>query len=153
MSGQLAGVIGGVSGMIVFGFVIHTVLTAWRRNRQAKLQAEIQGRLLERFADAAELAEFLSGPAGERFLESATFERSRPHGRILGSIQAGIVITLTAIALLWLEGRWPHDEEGFLFLGAVGLAIGIGFLLSAGVSYALSKAWGLMNGRPERDEA
>ena len=33
----------------------------------------------------------------------------------------------------------------------VGLALGVGFLLSGGVAYALSKSWGLINGHGSRD--
>ena len=42
------------------------------------------------------------------------------------------------------------DESlSFLFLGALALALGIGFLLSAAAAYRLSKSWGLVNGQPE----
>jgi hypothetical protein len=150
-----------VAGFLaVIGWVIRTVVVNWRLHRTAKLQAEIQQRLLERFESTDQLAEFLGGEAGARFLESATFERNRPHGRILGSIQAGVIVTFVSIALLWLHGQWHWADEELLFLGALGLALGLGFLASAGVAYALSKSWGLMNGHepsglretPERTE-
>lgn len=137
-----------VAGFLaVIGWVIRTVAVNWRLHRTVKLQAEIQERMLDRFESTDQLAEFLSGDAGARFLESATFERNRPHGRILGSIQAGIIVTFVSIALIWLHGQWHWADEELLFLGALGLALGLGFLVSAGVAYALSKSWGLMNGR------
>jgi hypothetical protein len=45
-----------------------------------------------------------------------------------------------------LQGRIAGADEAFAFLGTLGVALGVGFGLSAGVAYLLSRAWGLING-------
>lgn len=129
--------------------LVRTVVTNRRQLRISQMQAEMQTRLLEKFGTADELVAYLGSPAGQRFVESASLERRNPYGRILGSIQAGLVLTLVGLGFLFLQGRWHETEEGFLFLGVMALALGLGFLLSAGAAYFLSKSWGLIDGRGE----
>ena len=47
------------------------------------------------------------------------------------------------IAFLLLAGIF--DDEGFLIAGVIIFSLAAGFLLSGGVSYWLSKAWGMMS--------
>jgi hypothetical protein len=103
-------------------------------------------RLFEKFGTSQELLAYLQSEAGRRFMDSATIEHARPLGRILGSIQTGLTLLLTGLGLLFLHGRlsqsWSDDT---LVFGVLAVALGIGFLLSAGVSYWLSKSWGLFD--------
>jgi small-conductance mechanosensitive channel len=145
MSG-LADVIGPVGVLLVLGWMLKFFLTHRRRVKLAQMQYELQGKLLDKFSSSQELAEYLRGDAGERFLQSATVERSEPHARILGSVQVCLVLLTGGAAFLLLEGRIADAEEAFAFLGTLGVALGIGFGLSAGVAYLLSKSWGLING-------
>ena len=124
-----------------------------RRKTVAEIQRDMHMKLFEKFGTSQELLDYLKSEAGRRFLESATIEQARPTGRILGSIQTGLTLLLTGMGLLFLHGRvsqsWSDDT---LVFGVLAAALGIGFLLSAGVSYWLSKAWGLFDkeipGRP-----
>lgn len=145
--GDLAPVLIPVGVLAILGWIVRTIAQTIRQQRIAKLQADLQTRLLEKFNNPQELVAYLESPAGQRFLESATIERRNPYGRILGSAQAGIILSLVGLALFFLQGRWPETEEGFLFLGTLGLALGLGFLLSAAAAYFLSKSWGLIDGR------
>ena len=52
-------------------------------------------------------------------------------------------------ALLLLRGHIEGTEEGFLMFGTLITMLGIGFALSAVVSYYLSKSFGLINGSRE----
>jgi len=45
---------------------------------------------------------------------------------------------------LFLRARVPAAEEGFLVSGTLVLSLGIGFGLSAALSYFLSKSFGLL---------
>ncbi len=144
--GDLAPVLIPVGILAVLGWIVRTIVQSIRQQRIAKIQAELQTRLLEKFSNPQELVAYLESPAGQRFLESATIERRNPYGRILGSVQAGTILTLVGLALFFLEGRWPETEEGFLFLATLSLALGIGFLLSGAAAYLLSKSWGLLDG-------
>ncbi len=144
--GDLAPVLIPVGILAVLGWIVRTIVHSVRAQRIAKLQAELQTRLLDKFGSSQELVGYLESAAGQRFLESATIERRNPYGRILGSVQAGTILTLVGLALFFLEGRWPETEEGFLFLATLGVALGIGFLLSGAAAYFLSKSWGLIDG-------
>jgi hypothetical protein len=130
---------------LVIGWVLRTLLTNRRRVKIAQLQTEVQVKLIERFGSGAELAEFMGGESGKRLLESTAAERVPYQQRILGSIQAGIILAVTGAAMAWL-GEGHHDLEGFVFLGILACAVGIGFLLAAGAAMLLSKKWGLIEG-------
>jgi hypothetical protein len=68
-----------------------------------------------------------------------------PHSQILRSIRHGMILACLGIGLL-IIGIW----NGFsAFLGGLLLALGAGFLISAGISYRLSQKFGLF----ERDRA
>jgi hypothetical protein len=147
---DLAPVIGSVSFFIVTGWVIKMILTHRRQIRFAQLQYELQTKLLDKFTSTGEIAEYLRGDVGQRFLESATVERSNPYARILGSVQASLVLLTGGAALLLVQGRISGADEALVFLGTLGVALGVGFGLSAAIAYTLSKAWGVINGGPSQ---
>lgn len=130
------------------------VLIAWiifssaRRMVASKRIAELHAKLLERFATGQELLSYLQTEEGKRFVETASIEHNNPMWRILGAIQAGVILTLIGIALLFLRGRIAGGDDAFLGFGAVVLALGVGFLISAGISWTLSKSMGLLHPVP-----
>lgn len=136
--------------LMFWGLMFATAWIVWvisgnvRRRKIAEMQKDLHTRLLEKFGTSQELLEYLKSEAGRKFLEGATIERARPFGRILGSIQSGLTLLLVGVGLLLLHGRvsesWAEDT---LVFGVLAAALGIGFVLSAGVSYRLSKSWGL----------
>ena len=129
---------------MLIGFVIWTIFSTIRRYKTTKLQAELQTKLLEKFGSGQELLAYVQSDAGKRFLESLTMEQRTPYGRILGAAQASVVLVLLAIALLFLRGRVSGAEAGFLVFGTIILSLGLGFGLSAALSYYLSKSFGLL---------
>jgi hypothetical protein len=143
---ELSGMIGGLGSVVVIAWIVKLSLAHRRFTKLTQLQHDLQSKLLDKFSTSKELAEYLQGDAGERFLQSATVERSNPYTRILGSVQAGLVLLTGGAAFLLLEGRIAEADEAFAFLGTLGVALGVGFCLSAGVAYGLSKVWGLING-------
>lgn len=132
------------------------VLIAWiifsnvRRMISSRRIAELQAKLLDRFATGQELLAYLQTEEGKRFVETASVEHSNPLARILGAVQAGVILTLIGIALLFLRGRIAGGDDAFLGFGAVVLALGVGFLISSGISYTLSKSMGLLHMPPTR---
>lgn len=130
------------------------VLIAWiifssaRRMMAGKRVTELQKKLLDRFATGQELLTYLQTEEGKRFVETASVEHNNPMARILSAIQAGVILTLIGIALLFLRGRIAGGEDAFLGFGAVVLALGVGFLISAGISWTLSKSMGLLHPMP-----
>ena len=133
----------------LIGFVIWTIFSTIRRYKITKLQAELQTKLLEKFGSGQELLAYVQSDAGKRFLESLSMEQRTPYGRILGAAQASVVLILLAIALLFLRGRVSGAEEGFLVFGTIILSLGLGFGLSAALSYYVSKSFGLLIERAE----
>ena len=90
---------------------------------------------------------FLDSEAGKRLVASIGIEQPNrnPYNRILASVQAGVILVCVSIAFLIIGVNFPDVAEGFKVVGALGLALGIGFLISAGISYRLSKNFGLFD--------
>ena len=90
--------------------------------------------------------------AGRKFLEAAPIpvgieqDRRMPSAvaRILTPLQAGIVMVLLGIGLLSLRHAGPDMEVPMLVFGTIVLMPGIGFIISAGVSWLLAAKLGLM---------
>jgi hypothetical protein len=146
--------------MACLAFIAWAVwLGARRRQMQGQAQTDLQHRLLEKFSSPQEIGDFLQTEGGRRFLQGLTTERSHGNGhagkKIVLALQIGTVVSLLGIATLSLGIIYPMHRLGephpAVIFGLLILAIGIGFLVSAGISYKLSKAWGLFpeaNGNP-----
>ena len=83
----------------ILGWIIRGIMNHRRWLRVSKLQTDMQNKLLERFTSNEEMLAFIQTSAGQRFLESASVAAepgprtlSAPVGRMLWSIQLGIVI-------------------------------------------------------------
>ena len=85
-----------------FGWVSWAGTTNWRRIKVARSQADIQSKLLDKFGGSKELLDYLQTDAGKQFLQSEPPEvPSSPHWRILRAMQAGIILTLFGVALMF----------------------------------------------------
>jgi hypothetical protein len=140
-----------VCGM--FSWFAWLIFTTIRRAKIAKLQAETQKRLLDGLGSSQELLAYAQTETGKRLLESLRVEQTMaksPHLRILSAVQAGIVMLVFGLALLFLRLRVSGSDaqQVLLVFGTLILALGAGFVISAAVSYFLSKSFGLLNGTP-----
>ena len=123
-----------------------------RWSRIFKLQSEVHGKLIDKFTGNQELASYMETEAGRKFLEAAPIpigieqDRRMPSAvaRILTPLQAGIVMVLLGIGLLSLRRAGPDMDTPMLVFGTVVLMPGIGFIISAGVSWLLAAKLGLM---------
>jgi hypothetical protein len=129
-----------------FGWVVWAIVEGRRRWMTVKARGEFYNRMIEKFGSAREFVDFLQTEGGLRFLETFSTERIGPMDRILGSAQKGCILTIVGLGLLLLGWKYRLEEDVFTVLGTVVLALGIGFLVSAGISYRLSKGWGLLAG-------
>ena len=69
----------------------------------------------------------------------------RARSRILWSLQAGIVLAVAALGVLFVSGRVIEEIAQPLFaLGVLVLALGSGFIVSAAASFLLSRRLGLL---------
>jgi hypothetical protein len=135
-------------------WILRTVLDNRRWNKMVKVQTETHAKLLDRFASSQEMLAYMQSDAGKKFLEAPVFEGQRrqvstlPFSRILWSVQIGIIAAIFGIGVLFLRGRVSPDADmGFQVFGTLILTLGIGFLVSGGVSYVLAKHFGLLEQR------
>ena len=133
-------------------WLVHVLLENRRWNRIFKLQTDVHGKLIERFGTSQEVLTYMSTEAGKRFLEATPIavgiEPSQPMpspvARVLTPLQIGIVMTLLGIGLILLRHSVPEGEAPLLVLGTVILMPGLGFIISAGVTWVLGRHLGLM---------
>ena len=152
----------------LFGFLgaviwLISVLLANRRwQRIFKLQTEIHTKLIDRFGTSQELIQYMESESGKRFLEAApipvNFEGDQKVpsvvGRVLMPLQIGSVMTLLGAGLLVARHSFTHGLQSVLMLvGIVILMPGLGFILSAGVTWMLAGRLGLMPQDASREGA
>jgi len=134
-------------------FVLARMFVENRRwSRIFKMQSDVHGKLIDKFTSNQELAAYMETEAGRKFLEAAPIpvgiEQGRPMpsavARVLTPLQAGIVMVLLGIGLLSLRHAGPDMDTPMLFFGTMVLMPGIGFIISAGVSWLLAAKLGLM---------
>ena len=134
----------------MFAWFAWVIFSTFRRYKIARLQAEVQSRLLEKIGTGQDLLAYAQTDAGRQLLESLQVERvipQAPYAKIIWALQAGIVLFFFGSAMLWLRSHVSvPDVDGFTILGALSIAVGIGFALSAAASYYLSRSFGLVNG-------
>jgi hypothetical protein len=70
--------------------------------------------------------------------------------RVLTPLQAGIALTLLGIGFLLLRHAAVETRTPMLVLGVLVLMPGLGFILSAGVTWVLASRLGLMPENPGR---
>ncbi|HET9180425.1 MAG TPA: hypothetical protein VFQ24_18885 [Terriglobia bacterium] len=127
--------------------VFWLVFSTFRRMKVARIQAEVHSKLIEKIGSSQEFLTFLETDSGKKLVASIGIEQPNrnPYNRILASIQAGAILVCVGIAFLIIGVNFSDVAEGFKILGALGLALGIGFLISSGLSYRLSKNFGLFD--------
>lgn len=128
-------------------WIVKTLSTNKRLDRLARMHADMQTRIIDKFGTSQELLAYFNTEPGKQLLQAPVVERAGPHSRILGAAQAGIVIALAGVASLAVGSLIQvPDPAAFSVMGVLGLAVGIGFLLSAAAAHALSKRYGLFDG-------
>lgn len=133
-------------------WLIRILLENRRWSRLFRLQSEVHGKLIDRFATNQELLHYMETEPGKRFLEAAPipvdFDRNQriPGGlsRVLGPLQFGIVLSLLGMGLLILHRSLRDFAEPLLIFGMVALMPGVGFIISAIVTWRISAQLGLM---------
>jgi hypothetical protein len=130
---------GGIALIALIGWLIF-------RGSQTRLQAraEFHRQLLDKFASGSEFAAFLNSSGGRRLLEDLWSRRVNAKERIIRSMQGGVVLTVLGLALAVTRRT--------LGPGVVVLALGAGLLISAAVSFRLSKKLGLLQERGDSPE-
>jgi hypothetical protein len=156
-------ILAGLAGFAGFGMAIGLIvwltrtLVDYRRwSRLAKVQTDAHTKLLDRFTANEDLLNYIKTPAGSKFLESSPImldaaPRSvgAPLARILWSVQGGVVLMAGGIGLQFVSLHLGGDNpEPLQALGVIAIALGLGFVVSAIISYILSKRLGLIEPPP-----
>jgi ABC-type multidrug transport system fused ATPase/permease subunit len=135
----------------VLTWLVRTLIEHRRWSRLSKVQAEVHNKLMDRLTANEDLLAYIQTPAGKRFLESAPIALdsapravSAPIGRILWSVQVGLVLAAAGFGLEYVSGSIEKSVSQPLFaMGVLAISIGIGFVISGVVSYVLSRRLGL----------
>ncbi len=158
-SSRFADIFGPIAGAAAFASFLGALLWLTRiflENRRwsriFKLQSEVHGRLIEKFSSTQEIASYMGTEAGRRFLEAAPIpvgfeaEQRMPNAvsRVLWPLQIGVVLVLLGVGLLFLRNAGPDMNIPMLVTGTVVLMPGIGFILSAGITWVLAGRLGLI---------
>ena len=149
----------------IFGALVlitRFIFESRRWSRTFKMQSEVHSRLIDKFSTSQELAAYMETEAGRRFLEAAPISTGASAGpfvpnvvaRVLTPLQIGFVMVLLGIGFLLLRNVGDKDTaESMLITGTIMLMPGIGFILSAGATWAVAHRLGLMPDNPRLDNS
>jgi hypothetical protein len=98
--------------------------------------------VLDKFSAAEDFAAFLQSPAGQDFVTGLSGSES-PVRAVIGSIQKGIILLLLG-AGVWWTGATIESAAEVATIGVLLMCVGVGLLISAGISYRMAKSLGLM---------
>jgi len=137
-------------------WVIRTVIEHRKWLRVSKTHVETHAKIMDRLTSNEDLITYMESPAGRRFLEAAPIPLdggrrmlNAPFGRILWSVQAGLVVASLGGGLIYASHRlassdtYSLGEVPLLVVGIAALAVGAGFFVSAFFAYGLSQRLGL----------
>jgi len=149
-----------VCALLALLWLTRAFLENRRWGRIFKLQSEVHGRLIDKFTSNQELALYMESEAGKRYLEAAPipvgFEPDQrvPNAvaRVLTPLQIGIVLVLLGTGLLSLRHASVDMDIPMLVFGTVTLMPGIGFIISAGITWLLAARLGLMPENPTAND-
>jgi hypothetical protein len=137
----------------VLVWLTRTLVDYRRWSRLAKVQTDAHTKLLDRFTANEDLLAYIQSPAGAKFLESSPISLDAgprsvgaPLGRILWSVQGGVVLIAGGIGLHIVGGRVADApaSQSLHALGVIGIALGVGFVISSIISFAISQRLGLI---------
>ncbi|MFL6244389.1 MAG: hypothetical protein ACJ74H_00065 [Thermoanaerobaculia bacterium] len=139
-----------VAGTLMW--IMRTLIEHRRWSRLSRTQIEVHGKLMDRLSSNEDLFAYMQTAAGKRFLESAPIPLDSspravgaPIGRILWSVQVGLIMAMAGVGLQFVARTVDKDaSQPLLAMGVLAMAVGFGFLLSALVSFLLSKRLGLL---------
>src|SRR5262245_14885347 len=120
-------------GLLIWG--IYLVNAALKRRQQMQMQKH----LLEKFSSAHDFAEFMQSPAGQKYVMSFSDQVTKPQNTILSSVRLGIVLLFVGPAFCAIPNSSPDLQHVLWGLGMVITMLGVGFLVSAVVSYLIAR--------------
>ncbi len=147
--------------LVIVGSVARQVVDYRRWVRHTRMQMDVHTKILDRMQSNEDLLAYVQTPAGRNFLEFAPGGpgpeprvATAPFGRILWSVQAGVVLAALGIGLRYAQGTVPEEiVPAFTVLGIIVMSLGLGAVISAVVAYVLSSRLGLLPSRRQETNA
>ena len=135
----------------VLTWLVRTLIEHRRWNRLSQVQYDVHNKLMDRFATNEDLLRYIQTPAGKRFLESAPLQldavarpASPPVSRILWSLQIGLIVLAAGIGMEYISGNIDKEMSQPMFaFGVLAISVGVGFFVSAILSFLVSRRLGL----------
>jgi hypothetical protein len=152
----LAVLIGFITVVTTIAWLIRTVIEHRKWQRVTATHVDTHTKLMDRLTSNEDLITYMQSPAGRRFLEAAPIPvdggprmLNAPFGRILWSVQAGVVVAFLGAGLIYASTRLASNETfsmgelPIFVIGCAAVAVGAGFFISAIAAYGLSHRLGL----------
>jgi hypothetical protein len=152
--------IGVVFGIGTVAWLLRSAIDYRRWLRATKIQTDAHTKIVDRLQSNEDLLAYMQSPAGQRFLTASqmapapidhmTTTINAPVNRILWSVQIGVVLAVAG-AGLWLakNGVFEEAAQAMQVFAILVMSLGLGFVLSALASYALSRQLGLVGSHPD----
>jgi hypothetical protein len=116
------------SAIAAIAWIVKSIIDYRRWLRMSKVQTEVHSKLLDRFTASNDLLAYIQT------------------SRILFSVQVGIIIGFAGLGVLYASRTIESEiAQPFFVLGVLGIALSIGFILSALAAYAISRSLGLIH--------
>jgi len=138
--------------LIMLAVVLPFYFANARRGKEIQSAFDLQKRILDKFGSNSELLAYLESDAGKRLAEMPGVGPRHVYLRVLTALQAGIILVAAGSTIIFARRFIENstDQHRMAFIGALGLGLGIGCLVSAGVTYGIAKAWRLLQEDPPR---
>jgi hypothetical protein len=134
----------------VLGWIYRTNLSHKRFMKILQLKAEMNSRLLDRVGTDPAVVEFLKSDAQQHMFDVKLTDLGLrvppPYMRMLTAVQVSFMLLSAGIGLLYIRTYMlGNGREAFLFLGTLGVALGVGALLSAVAAFVVARLWNNLN--------
>jgi hypothetical protein len=129
----------------VLTWAYRSSLSHKRFMRVLELKAEMNSRLLDRVGTDPAALEFLKSDAQQQMFDVRLSEPAprmpATYARMLTAAQLGLMLLSGGLGCLYIRTFLDRagDQQGFLLLGTLATALGIGSILSAAVSFVAGR--------------
>ncbi len=135
-----------LTAVVIVGLVMFS--NALRR----KQQNQMHNRLLDKFTSAQDLGAFLQSPGGREYVSSLTNSLGNPLPVIISSVRNGVVLCFVGTGCFVPYVRDLDSRIPVKAIGTLVIFLGVGFIASATVSFALSRMFHLIKSRDNNQD-
>lgn len=132
-------------GIIALWMCVVWAIVEWRKMTH---KSRLQHKILDKFNTVPELNDFLQSSGGDKFLDFLTIKGFGLKEKLLSSVSKGVIVLFVGIAFIFIGPLLTgvtRDSGFFRAVGIIGIAVGLGFLVSTFISYKLSQKWGIID--------